>query len=917
MGVRIRHNERSWAIVIISEIKSMLNRMNLKIKSAGGESTLSANKKSMFPDVLLYEDESQTKVLQGWELKMPDVLITDEALIKDAARKANALGLNSFVIWNFTYGKLYVKNDEKGFGEIKVWSGTKHIKSREDVSTYREEWLPIIKDIVLTVNEFLISGKISTASIITAISDGVMTEIIQRNKKIVAENLVFEATSNMKMERRLKVWWDTYHEEYDKDENDMYSAYAKVILLNWTNRITFANTIKRYHDCAYRIKEIDNASTPMDGNVIISEIVEKGDFFNIFKKIDYNELLPEDTWIDIVDYNQFLIENKIEKINQEALQEILEKTVNTARREVKGQYATPYCLADLLCQVTINNWNDACADLCAGTGTIARAIIQNKTNRLRNAEEAFQTTWIADKYAYPLQIANIAVTNMEALNMSLNMFQEDVFAVNVGKKIKIKSPIDGTETEREIPAFGAIVSNLPFVEYNKISADEMEYIDKYRQQIKVNTGIEYPLGKADLYNYLPFKLHELLGEKGRLGIILSNSWLGTDVGKKFFNALEYYYSIHAIVVSNCKRWFHNADVIGSMIILEKKKIGAPNIKSEIRFWLINKDVHQLEQNEREILVSSIVLGEEIDNEVVTMKKYSIEMIDGIMRNGITLNAFFHDISWINEISDCLVPIERMLVVKRGERRGWNDLFYPESNSGIEEEYLKPVLKNPALLKSFMAKTDIIAFCCHKSKDELRKLGHNGALKWIEKFENLKNGIGILLPVALKKPGRFWYEMDDTAKADFVTALNPDKRLFVAKFEERTFVDQRFTRMLVKDMNVSVDLVHALLNSLYGMFAIEAVGFGRGMGVLDASSSKLKKTYMINPQLISSEDEKEIVKLFKKIKNRNVMDTEEELEDGDRERFDRKVLSAIGHEELYGLIKNALLSMQHTRHAIYT
>ena len=106
MGTIIRRNERSWAIVIISEIKVMLNGLGLKIKSAGGESTLSVHKKSMFPDVLLYEDEAQTKILQGWELKMPDVLITDHELIADATRKAKALGLNSFVIWNFTYGKL-------------------------------------------------------------------------------------------------------------------------------------------------------------------------------------------------------------------------------------------------------------------------------------------------------------------------------------------------------------------------------------------------------------------------------------------------------------------------------------------------------------------------------------------------------------------------------------------------------------------------------------------------------------------------------------------------------------------------------------------------------------------------------------------------------------------------------------------
>lgn len=38
-------NERSWAIFIITEIKSMLDSADLKIKSVGGESTLSTNKR--------------------------------------------------------------------------------------------------------------------------------------------------------------------------------------------------------------------------------------------------------------------------------------------------------------------------------------------------------------------------------------------------------------------------------------------------------------------------------------------------------------------------------------------------------------------------------------------------------------------------------------------------------------------------------------------------------------------------------------------------------------------------------------------------------------------------------------------------------------------------------------------------------
>lgn len=915
MGTIVRGNERSWAIVIISEIRVMLNSLNIKIKSVGGESTLSVNKKSMFPDVLLYEDEAQTKILQGWELKMPDVLITDEALIADATRKAKALGLNSFVIWNFTYGKLYVETNDGTFKEAKAWTGTSHIKTREDVMTYKSEWLPVVKEIVLTVNEYLINGRISAAPIITTISDGLITEVIQRNKELVAENIVIEAQRSMPMESRIKVWWNVFKEEYDKDESNMYSAYAKSILLNWTNRITFANAIKKYHNCAYAIKDIDNTTSPEDGNSIIEKIVEQGDFYNVFKKIEFNEVIPEDTWIDIVDYNQFLVANNIEQVDQTVLQDVLEKTVNTTKREIRGQFATPYQLADLLIQMTVTDWTKACADLCAGTGTIAKAIIDNKVKRTNNPEEALNTTWISDKYAYPLQIANISVTNIHAFNVPINMFQSDVFNVNTGMLVNIKSPVDGSNIEKELPQFGAIVSNLPFVEYNKIASDERSFIAEYNEKIKQTTGIKFKLGKADLYNYLPFKLYELLENEGKLGIILSNSWLGTDIGKKFYKALRYYYHIKSVVVSNCSRWFKNADVVGTIIILEKKVISEPDLSEEICFWLINKDIRELDTYEKGAIVNSVVLAEEIDENVATMKKYSMGTIDKMVDYGITINSFFHDISWINEIQDVLIPVGKMLTVKRGERRGWNPLFYPAKNHGIEEEYIKPILWKPAFLKGYMAQTDREAFCCAKTKGELKSLGHTGALRWIDKFENVPNNVGVPLPIALKNGNHLWYEMDENAKADMVTAVNPDKRLFISKFDNTTFVDQRFTRFLFKENNISKDLIHALLNSLYGMFAIEAAGFGKGLAALDTTSTKLKHMYMIDPEKISVEDEKEILGLFNEMKARDVMDTEDELNDSIRETFDRKVLAAVGHEDLYEAIKNSLLSMQHTRHCV--
>lgn len=267
------------------------------------------------------------------------------------------------------------------------------------------------------------------------------------------------------------------------------------------------------------------------------------------------------------------------------------------------------------------------------------------------------------------------------------------------------------------------------------------------------------------------------------------------------------------------------------------------------------------------------------------------------------NISVSDILWVSKLEECLIPIQEILIIKRGERSGWNALFYPPENSGIESEYIKPALIKPALLKSYTIQSDSAVFCCHKSEEALRQVGHTGALSWISKHASVRNKIGKLMPEMLRNPGRFWYELDDTAKADFVTALNPDKRLFVSMPEENTFVNQQFIQIIVKDVNVSKDLVHALLNSLSGMFAIQAARETDGVGV---SSTKLRNMYMINPQVILDSDALEIVELFDKIKNRNVMDIEEELKDSDREIFDRKVLQAVGHEEIYDALKESLL-----------
>ena len=137
----IRKNERSWAIELISQINQFSSDNDLVIKRAGGETTVSEKRgQNMFPDVILYGDDDLSSVLQGWELKMPDVPINNEDFVHDAQRKAMALNLNSCVIWNFTHVKLYVFDKERNeFASKKEWNNNS-IKTRNDVQLYKSKW---------------------------------------------------------------------------------------------------------------------------------------------------------------------------------------------------------------------------------------------------------------------------------------------------------------------------------------------------------------------------------------------------------------------------------------------------------------------------------------------------------------------------------------------------------------------------------------------------------------------------------------------------------------------------------------------------------------------------------------------------------------------------------------------------------
>lgn len=910
----VRNNERSEAIKVITYINSFLQNKTWRIRSAGGETTIEEGKDRMFPDVVLYGDSFQAEILQGWELKMPDVPINDKKFVGDAQRKAITLRLNSCLVWNFTSGVLYKRNDDDSFTEIKRWDQTNYIKTRQDVDTYQKDWKIVINEILEEINHYFLCGHFMSANLGDIIPDAVLYTIIAKNRYPLAEQLKNAGCQDVRIQVKIQKWWKQVRTEYASEEPDAYVAYARVIMLNWCNRVLFAHVIKRYHNIARSISSLTYESTPAEANKLFDSISRTCDYYNIFSSLEFDENLPQCAWRDLMELNEFLSNNAMVEVNQAALQTILERTISSGKRELIGQFTTPDRLAMLLTRITMLNLVKPCIDPCCGTGTIPQAMLKNKTQQGIPISAAYETVWASDKFSFPLQIASISLARMDATNQPLKIFQRNAFELEQGQSIPLTDPATGQCITCKLPLFQTIVSNLPFVPFEIINDDEQTYIARVQEEIRSRTLISLD-ERSDLYQYLVLYLHKMLDQNGRLGIITSNSWLGTKSGRLFFEILGWYYEINQIHISRNGRWFHNADVVAVILILTKKScISAPAKTEVVRFYSWHKDLQHMESDDMEALINDALLNECQHPQVASMFSYTRGDIDLLASLNISLNALFHNVLWLKDIAEQICPVTDYLQVTRGERRGWDKMFYPGKRHGIETNYIKKVLKSSKQLTSLCAIPDSDAFCCSASISALEKAGHKGALAWIRSFENVLNGTGKPLPQVLARKNRYWYEMRDTATAEFVTGMNPDRRLFVAKFDEPTFVNQRLIAFKRINDRVDADLLHALLNSILSMFYIEAIGFGRGLGALDINATNIGSMMILNPARLTSANAANILAAFEPLKHRKILGTTKELEQEDRIHFDHIVLTAFGIDRYYDSMRDALLSMQRQRYA---
>ena len=349
---------------------------------------------------------------------------------------------------------------------------------------------------------------------------------------------------------------------------------------------------------------------------------------------------------------------------------------------------------------------------------------------------------------------------------------------------------------------------------------------KVSADVSMNTKININ-DRSDYYMYIIFHLWNLLKIGGTACVLTSNAWMATAAGGLFINALSQYFTIKGIVKSGRGRWFQNAEIITTAFILEKKDITAPTATEKLNFYLLKAGLSELENRPTlNKAVGTVLQNKEFDNAIMTRQEYSWQELDEIRKLNLSFNVGFHNARWLVQSKTNLIPLGALFFVYRGAKTGQDDIFIPQSPDVVDAPYVSRMLKNSKGCDTLIAQADNYFVTSDKTYSELEKLGHTKTAQYFKQFEGDLNQ-------SVLQHGDIWYKLKEAKKKfTLITGLNPDKRLFFAKFNEPSCINQRLIGFIPKVKELDISICHALLNSVVGMFYIEATGFGRAIETKD-------------------------------------------------------------------------------------
>jgi len=721
-------------------------------------------------------------------------------------------------------------------------------------------------------------------------------------------------------------------------------GFAREMAYVLMNKIIFYKVLERYYKLSTLepLYEKGFVNTCSEYLRKLKEYFEEAikvsnDFELIFKTGVYDavEIIENEEILKVFDWLIRLIETyRIERLG-DVIGLIYEELIPEDERHALGQFYTPKPIAELIVRWSIRSPDDKILDPGCGSGTflveaykrLAELKLRRPFNEIKHVPEDVHRQILRQLYGvdineFPTHLTtmNLAMKNVRAPSEVMNIFSRDYFTILPNQKIlapyKVKTPQGEKEAEIVFKDFDVVVGNPPYTRWNQISEDtRRKILDLYKETLIRYKLYKFVTGGAIPGIFIPWIVHStgFLKEGGRLGMIISDSWLQTEYGIGFLKYLTYNYKIHAII--DISRRVFTKPLIGTCIILLEKNSNSEERDSNVSVLIYINAEKALDANTILEVIENAKKGLIVEGEgyfVATVKQSDLKNI-----NFKPIKLFFNveKILKVLASNDKIISLHKIFQPSegntiwslyasskgRGAGVGGEEFYYISEDKAREYNldkyigiYLKPLISSPDRLKYFtftekdwnIRKEYMFIANAPRSQlpPEVQKyisLGETNIL--ITKGPNKGKPVSESSVAKIRKDLRKievlgnvvtfydWYDLGGVVEAPIYVTYGARywMRFVLAKFQSA--LDHRILALIprqgVQFDEVELKALLAYLNSSFTQLQAEVMGrTAGGVALLELDVKPLSSFLILDVKKLPGEEIRKLAELFDKLES---------------------------------------------------
>jgi len=669
------------------------------------------------------------------------------------------------------------------------------------------------------------------------------------------------------------------------------------------------------------------------------------DFQTVFETGIYDEvdLVENEGVLKAIDWLINLVEHyQIERLG-DVIGFIYEDLIPGEERHQLGQFYTPKPIAELIVKWSVRSPDDKVLDPGCGSGTflveaykrLAELKLKKPWSEINYVpsdvhRQILRQLYGVDINEFPAHLTamNLAMKNVRAPSPEMYVFVRDYFTIMPGQQVltpyEVRTAEGGKPVEVVFKDFDTVVGNPPYTRWTEIPENTQDRIldflkktiSKYDLTPQVSRGVE-----PGIYIYWIMHSTGFLKEGGRLGMIISDSWLQTDYGVNFFKFLLDNYKVHAVIDISARVF--PVPLIGTCIILlEKTSNAVERDNNKVVFTYLDltrgsMDVDAIlklvEEAKTKPTTGQLLLKEFPSGAKALIKTYTQGELSKY--EGKAINLFFSVTDILNYLKQSKLVVELSKYfepsygnilylyltsvgkVKGVRNVGGENFFYLTEdkvrNYIIPQECLYPLLPSPRYLRFFTytqkdwerlrgESVERYLFLCRKPRSELPESvrryiqlgeGPNAQIR-LRKRPGEPEGRPVNESQAsqtrLKYRNIFidWYDLGGVVEAPIYVTYGAQYwiRFVLAKFQSA--LDHRvlalITRQGVQFDEVELKALLAYLNSTFTQIQAEAMGRITGGGMIELDVKPLSSFLVLDVKKLPREDVEKLAQLFDRL-----------------------------------------------------